>query len=72
MNVPTSDRGSGNVTNCTCVGGYVGEDGGECSPCAPGTYENGTGVSIPKSSTQNTALAKPQTQNPALAKPFTE
>jgi len=35
----TSGNGSFTVTNCSCVSGWVGPNGGNCSRCVPGTYK---------------------------------
>ncbi|KAJ1482839.1 hypothetical protein T484DRAFT_1601453, partial [Baffinella frigidus] len=39
-----SDAGSGKRTDCSCVAGYTGSDGEECSACLAGTYKVGTGA----------------------------
>lgn len=31
--------GSSDIANCSCVPGYIGEDGINCTACLPGTYK---------------------------------
>jgi len=42
-NSVTDTVGSTLVTDCKCPDGYQGADGGECLPCAPGTFKLGLG-----------------------------
>ncbi|KAJ1492981.1 hypothetical protein T484DRAFT_1610868 [Baffinella frigidus] len=44
----SSIAGSEEQTSCTCLAGYIGEDGVECTPCPAGTYktQQGDGVCV--------------------------
>ena len=35
--------GAARLVDCTCIPGYVGRNGSECSACAPGTFKNLSG-----------------------------
>ena len=39
----SSPAASDNVTDCKCNAGYTGDDGGECTACAAGTYKGEAG-----------------------------
>ena len=38
-----SGEGSANVTECKCMAGFTGPDGGACEACAAGRYKEGRG-----------------------------
>jgi hypothetical protein len=38
-----SPAGSQDITNCSCIAGYTGPDGGECTSCRQGTYKTEIG-----------------------------
>eukprot|EP00961_Rhodomonas_salina_P023344 313609-Rhodomonas_salina.1 len=38
-----SSAGSSQMTDCSCIPGYTGPDGGACAQCSAGTYKTGTG-----------------------------
>ena len=38
-----SDAGSNSIDKCTCMTGYTGQDGAECTACNAGTYKSETG-----------------------------
>jgi DNA-binding beta-propeller fold protein YncE len=41
-----SGQGSSYISNCTCIEGYSGPDGGECDACAAGTYKDVNGSDL--------------------------
>ncbi|KAJ1471156.1 hypothetical protein T484DRAFT_1601495, partial [Baffinella frigidus] len=39
----SSTQNSVDLSNCTCIAGYIGDDGTPCTACAKGTYKIATG-----------------------------
>jgi hypothetical protein len=42
----TSPAGATNLSECLCDPGFTGPAGGPCTPCAAGTYKNGSGTQM--------------------------